>query len=58
MYWPVIMHSDGWAAGITLLYEYKNPTNFFVRGAFGNGPFTEAKFASNVLVLALDFRNI
>jgi hypothetical protein len=55
MFWPILKHSDGWAPGIHLLYEYQNPKNFFNRGPFGNSVFTEARFASNVVVLGLNF---
>jgi hypothetical protein len=55
LFWPFIREADKWAPGITLKYEYKNPKNFFHRGAFGNSVFTEAAFASNVLVLQLNF---
>jgi hypothetical protein len=56
IFWPYVMHSDGLAEGISLLYEYKTPVDFFCRGPFGNSVFTEGKFTSNVLVLKLDFR--
>ena len=54
-FWPLLSAPVGWKAGITLLYEYANPANFFSRGAYGNSVFTEARFSSNVLVLKLDF---
>jgi hypothetical protein len=56
LFWPFIATEDGWAQGISLLYEYENPCNFFLRGPFGNSVFTEGKFAGNVLVLKLDFK--
>jgi hypothetical protein len=55
VFWPLIMLKSGWAPGISLKYEYKNPGNFFARGPFGNSCFSEARFSSNVLVLELNY---
>jgi hypothetical protein len=54
-FWPVIHDGTNWETGIHLLREYKNPTNFFHRGPFGNETFTEKTFSSNVLILKIDF---
>jgi hypothetical protein len=54
-FWPLLKAPGGWKQGITLLFEYANPKQFFTRGAYGNSVFTEARFSSNVLVLLLDF---
>ena len=55
-FWPYIIQETGWITGLELLYEYQNPVNFFARGIFATETFTEAKFASNVLVFHVDFR--
>jgi hypothetical protein len=55
-FWPMLCPGGAWKSGISVLYEYRTPTDFFKRGAYGNGVFTEARFSSNVLILKLDFK--
>jgi hypothetical protein len=58
VYWPLVKNGEVWLPGLTLKYEYQNPVNFFKRGAFGNSCFTEGRFASNVVVLGVNFQDI
>jgi hypothetical protein len=58
VFWPVILCGEGWSPGLELLYEYQNPVNFFTKAKCGNDVFSEKKFASNVLILAFNFKNI
>ena len=55
-YWPIIHDVEQYAWGIQLVSEYKNPKQFVTACQFGNNIFTEGQFASNVVVLAVDFR--
>jgi hypothetical protein len=56
-FWPMLCPGGLWKTGITQLYEFKNPVNFFTSCQYGNGVFSEARFSSNVLMLRLDFTN-
>jgi predicted CxxxxCH...CXXCH cytochrome family protein len=56
VYWPTICNGCHFISGITMLYEYKNPKNFFVACPFGNNVFSSAAFKGNILILKLDFR--
>jgi hypothetical protein len=54
-FWSYIYPGQKLRAGLHLLLEYKNPERFFKRGLFSNEVFQEARFASNVLVLGIDY---
>ena len=54
-FWPLLHNGTNWSTGLKLIQEYANPSNFFVKGPFGNEVFTGSRFASNVLVFKLNF---
>jgi hypothetical protein len=54
-FWPSICPGGVWKPGVTQLFEFQNPINFFKSCKYGNGVFSEARFSSNVLMLKLDF---
>jgi hypothetical protein len=55
-FWPVLYNGNNYRGGISVLLEYIKPVDFFIKGLFGNSVFSSEKFASNVLILKLDFR--
>ena len=57
IFWPMIHTGKDWVPGISLIMEYKKPTNFFVKCQYGNDMFTEKPFSGNVVVLKVDFSN-
>jgi hypothetical protein len=54
-FWPMLCPGGVWKSGVSPIYEYKNPVNFFTSCKYGNGVFSEARFSSNVLMLRVDF---
>ena len=54
-FWPMLCPGGAWKTGVSKLYEFQKPGNFFTSCQYGNGVFSEAKFSSNVLMLRLDF---
>jgi hypothetical protein len=55
-FWPLVHNGMNWTEGISLLMEYKNPSDFFAKGPFGNDMFTKQAFISNVLILKISFK--
>jgi hypothetical protein len=55
-WWPLLYDGMGFVRGVKLLVEYKNPRNFFIKSSCGNNVFSEAQFASNVVLLLIDCR--
>jgi hypothetical protein len=35
-FWPLLNNGTKWTPGLQLIQEYSNPTNFFIKGPFGN----------------------
>jgi hypothetical protein len=52
---PEICNNPVWMTGITVINKYCKPKNFFHKGPYGNNVFSNQQFASNVLVLKIDF---
>jgi hypothetical protein len=55
-YWPMLHNGHDYVQGIRLLIEYHKPVHFFRKGLHGNDVFSCNRFASNVLILLVDFR--
>jgi hypothetical protein len=55
-WWPLLHDGLNYVSGVKLLVEYRNPKNFFIKSPCGNDMFSAAQFASNVVILRLDFR--
>jgi hypothetical protein len=55
-FWPHINNGMEWSAGLKLIYQYRNPSAFFVRGLEANDVFTDRPFLGSVLIFGFDFR--
>jgi hypothetical protein len=55
-FWPILHDGRDYVEGIELLLEYHKPVHFFQRGIYGNDVFSSDQFASNVIILLVDFR--
>lgn len=55
LFWPMIYQGNKLNKGFSLLLEYHNPKEFFVRGHDCNDVFSEKPFRSSVCVMSFDF---
>jgi hypothetical protein len=55
-YWPILHDGREYTRGVELLLEYHKPVHFFKRGVHGNNVFSGDQFASNVVILLVDYR--